>query len=93
VAGGRVERRFEAVRDAFVAGHPPETGGAQLCVYRNGAAVVDIWTGRDVVNDRPYDEDTLTVLMSCTKGAVAILIQGPYRLRRSGIGLRCGLCL
>jgi len=72
--GGQVERGFEAVRDAFGRGHPPEVGGAQLCVYRAGRPVVDIWTGRDVVNDRPYGGDTLTVLMSCTKGAVAICV-------------------
>ena len=73
--GGHVERGFEQVREAFGAAHPPEVGGAQLCVYRQGRPVVDLWTGRDVANDRPYDGDTLTVLMSCTKGAVAICVQ------------------
>ncbi|HVN00632.1 MAG TPA: serine hydrolase domain-containing protein [Caulobacteraceae bacterium] len=72
--GGQVEPGFESIRDAFGAGHPSEVGGAQLCVYRDGRPMVDIWTGRDVVNDRPYDGDTLTVLMSCTKGAVAICV-------------------
>lgn len=79
--GGQVEPGFEAVRDAFGEDHPPQTGGAQLCVYRHGRPVVDIWTGRDVVNDRPYDGDTLTVLMSCTKGAVAICV---HRLIEDG---------
>ena len=72
--GGKVEPGFETVRDGFAAGHPAEVGGAQLCVYRHGRPVVDIWTGRDVVNDRAYDGDTLTVVMSCTKGAVAICV-------------------
>ena len=71
----RVERGFEAVRDAFVAAHPAEVGGAQLCVYRHGRPVLDLWTGRDTAADRPYGPETLTVLMSCTKGAVAILAQ------------------
>lgn len=69
---GQVGRGFEAVCEAFGRGHPPEVGGAQLCVYLHGQPVLDIWTGRDVVNDRPYDGDTLTVLMSCTKAAVAV---------------------
>lgn len=72
--GGRIEPGYEEVREAFGAAHPPEVGGAQLCVYRHGKPVVDIWAGRDVVNDRPYDGDTLTVVMSCTKGAVAICV-------------------
>jgi CubicO group peptidase (beta-lactamase class C family) len=74
-AGGQVDKGFEAVRAAFLAAHPGEVGGAQLCVYRHGRPVVDLWTGRDAVNARPYGPDTLTVLMSCTKGAVAILVQ------------------
>jgi CubicO group peptidase (beta-lactamase class C family) len=79
--GGQVEPGFEAVRDAFLACHPPEVGGAQLCVYRAGRPVLDIWTGRDVVNDRPYGPDTLTVLMSCTKAAVAVVV---HRLAERG---------
>lgn len=59
------------MRDAFAAGQASDAaGGAQLCVYRNGRAVVDLWTGRD--GGRDYSADTLTVVMSCTKGATAI---------------------
>jgi len=72
-----VEPGFEAVRDAFLACHPAEVGGAQLCVYQAGVPVLDVWTGRDLVNDRPYDHGTLNVLMSCTKGAVAVCVHRP----------------
>lgn len=78
----RVEPGFEAVRDVFLAGHPAEVGGGQLCVYRAGVPVVDIWAGRDPVNDRPYDGDTLGVLMSCTKAATAIVV---HRLAERGV--------
>jgi CubicO group peptidase (beta-lactamase class C family) len=61
------------VRDAFAAAQADDPGGAQLCVYRYGKPMVDIWAGRDVAHDRPYDGDTLTVVMSCTKGATAIV--------------------
>jgi CubicO group peptidase (beta-lactamase class C family) len=70
--GGSVGRGFESVRDAFAKAQADDPGGAQLCIYRHGEIVVDLWAGRDIVNDRPYDADMLTVLMSCTKGATAI---------------------
>jgi len=68
---GTVARGFEAVRDAFAEGQAADRGGAQLCVYRAGSPVVDLWTGHDASTGRAYSADTLTVLMSCTKGAVA----------------------
>lgn len=69
---GATAKHFEPVREAFAQAQANDPGGAQLCIYRHGEVVVDLWTGRDIANDRPYTEDTLTVLMSCTKGAVAI---------------------
>jgi CubicO group peptidase (beta-lactamase class C family) len=72
--GGYVARGYEGVRDAFASAQAQDEGGAQLCVYRHGAKVIDLWSGRDKINDRPYDEDTLTVIMSCTKGATAAVV-------------------
>ncbi len=69
---GTVAKGYESVREAFETAQAADPGGAQLCIYRHGEVVVDLWTGRDIGNDRPYDADTLTVLMSCTKGATAI---------------------
>jgi CubicO group peptidase (beta-lactamase class C family) len=71
---GTVEKGFETVREGFAEGQKDDSGGAQLCIYRDGKKVVDLWTGLDKVNNRPYTEDTLTVLMSCTKGAVATMV-------------------
>ena len=62
---------FEGVREAFLAAQRQDVGGAQLCVYQNGERVVDLWAGWDNANGRPYGEDTIAVLMSCTKGVVA----------------------
>jgi len=70
--GGTVQVGFEPVRDAFATAQADDRGGAQLCIYRHGEIVVDLWTGRDVANDRPYTADTITILMSCTKAAVAV---------------------
>src|SRR5277367_3830617 len=70
-SGGTVAAGFEAVRAAFLAAQAAAPGGAQLAVYRRGARVVDLWAGWDPANDRPYGEDAIGVLMSCTKGVVA----------------------
>ena len=71
---GYVARGYEGVRDAFAAAQSADEGGGQLCVYRHGDKVVDLWAGRDCVNDRPYGQDTITIIMSCTKGATAAVV-------------------
>jgi CubicO group peptidase (beta-lactamase class C family) len=70
---GLTEPGFETMRDAFARGQANDPGGAQLCVYQNGRVVVDLWTGRDPVNDRPFSGDTLIVLASVSKGVTAIV--------------------
>ncbi|HZZ37142.1 MAG TPA: serine hydrolase domain-containing protein [Caulobacteraceae bacterium] len=72
MADGVVAAGFERVRDAFAEDQKIDPGGAQLCVYRDGRMVVDLWTGHDSANSRPFTGDTITVLMSCTKAVVAI---------------------
>lgn len=69
--GGSVDPGFETVREAFAQAQASDEGGAQLCVYRGGRKVVDLWAGRDIVNDRPYTDQTIAVMMSVSKGAVA----------------------
>jgi CubicO group peptidase (beta-lactamase class C family) len=81
-ASGFVARGYEGVRDAFAQAQASDEGGAQLCVYRHGDKVVDLWAGRDKVNDRPYGQDTLTIIMSCTKGATAAVV---HRLAERGL--------
>jgi CubicO group peptidase (beta-lactamase class C family) len=81
-ASGYVARGYEGVRDAFTAAQAEDAGGGQLCVYRHGEKVVDLWAGRDTVNDRPYGQETITVIMSCTKGATAAVI---HRLAERGL--------
>ena len=79
---GYVARGYEGVRDAFAAAQAADEGGGQLCVYRHGEKVVDLWAGRDSVNDRPYGQDTITIVMSCTKGATAAVV---HRLAERGL--------
>ncbi|WP_163509394.1 serine hydrolase domain-containing protein [Fodinicola acaciae] len=61
---GTVATGYEAVRDAFAEAQKTDVGQAQLAVYRHGQPVVDLWT---------HDGDSLTVLMSATKGLTATL--------------------
>jgi CubicO group peptidase (beta-lactamase class C family) len=69
-SGGVAAAGYEGVRAAFLAAQAGDPGGAQLCVYRRGEKVVDLWAGWDPANERPYGEDGVGVLMSCTKGVV-----------------------
>lgn len=68
---GTVAPGYEGVRDAFAAGQADDPGGAQLCVYRHGKAVVNLWCGRDRVNNRPYTGETVAVIFSAAKGLVS----------------------
>src|SRR6516225_4908035 len=47
--------------------------GASLCVWLDGRTVVDLWGGlAERRSGRPWQRDTLGVVWSCTKGAVAL---------------------
>ena len=81
-ASGYTARGYEGVREAFAAAQADDEGGGQLCVYRRGEKVVDLWAGRDRENDRPYGQETLTIIMSCTKGATAAAV---HRLAERGL--------
>lgn len=74
VAHGFVERGFEAVRDAFTHAQDGDEGAAQLCVYRHGRVVVDLWMGRDAVSGMLWDADSVAVLMSVSKGVTATCV-------------------
>jgi CubicO group peptidase (beta-lactamase class C family) len=47
--------------------------GASVCVTLEGETVVDLWGGiADPTSGRPWEEDTICVVWSCTKGAAAL---------------------
>jgi len=81
---GRVEPGFEAVRDAFVANFDQhgEVGGA-CSIYRDGRPVVDLWGGlADRERGRAWEEDTVAIVFSTTKGVTAICVN---RLLEQGV--------
>jgi CubicO group peptidase (beta-lactamase class C family) len=71
---GQVEPGFEGVADVF-ARNFAEHGevGAAVALYVEGRKVVDLWGGTaDRRTARPYDEDTLQLVFSTTKGVTAL---------------------
>ncbi|HUR78357.1 MAG TPA: serine hydrolase domain-containing protein [Acidimicrobiales bacterium] len=70
---GEVAPGFAKVRDAFAANfeHLGEVGAA-FALYQRGRKVVDLWGGlADQESGRAWEEDTLQVVFSTTKGATA----------------------
>jgi CubicO group peptidase (beta-lactamase class C family) len=71
---GFCEPRFAAVREQFERNFR-ERGevGASVCVTYRGETVVDLWGGTaDPATGRPWEEDTVCVVWSSTKGATAL---------------------
>jgi CubicO group peptidase (beta-lactamase class C family) len=71
---GTCDPAFARVREEFERNFAERKEvGACLCVTIDGATVVDLWGGiADKYTGRPWDRDTLVLLWSCTKGAVAL---------------------
>lgn len=66
---------WERVEEAFEANfeHRHEVGGA-FSVYHHGHKVVDLWGGvADEHSGAPWEEDTLVMVFSTTKGATALV--------------------
>jgi CubicO group peptidase (beta-lactamase class C family) len=73
---GHVSRGFEAVREAFADNfiHRHELGGA-CSAYRFGEKVVNLWGGvRNRETDEPWQEDTMVLVHSATKGLAAMTL-------------------
>ncbi|AKA05124.1 esterase [Streptomyces noursei ZPM] len=70
---GEVAAGFEPVREAFAANFDQHGDiGAAVCVYHDGRPVVDLWGGiADPDTGRPWQQDTLQLVYSATKGATA----------------------
>jgi CubicO group peptidase (beta-lactamase class C family) len=73
---GHVSAGFEAVREAFAENFSRrhELGGA-CCVYHRGEKVVDLWGGvRNKSTGEPWEEDTMVLVYSATKGLAAMTL-------------------
>ncbi|UDY34202.1 serine hydrolase domain-containing protein [Dermatobacter hominis] len=69
---GEVEPGFEPVREAFERNFALHGDvGAGFCLYVDGQKVVDLTGGVRDLAGTPYDEDTLQLVFSSTKGVTA----------------------
>lgn len=74
---GTVEPGFERVADAFRTGLSAGAlgpGGGAFAAYVDGKIVADMWGG-SAARGRPWQADTLAILMSSTKGMAALCAQ------------------
>src|SRR6516225_5956781 len=73
---GQVSRGCEVVREAFTVNFAErrELGGA-CCAFVHGEKVVDLWGGiRNKQTDEPWEQDTMVVVHSATKGLAAMTL-------------------
>jgi len=73
---GHVSPGFESVREVFADNfaHRHELGGA-CTVYHHGQKVVDIWGGvRDKQTGKPWEQNTMVIVHSATKGLAAMTL-------------------
>jgi CubicO group peptidase (beta-lactamase class C family) len=73
---GYATPRFEALRQVFAENFTKrgEVGGA-CCVYLQGEKVVDLWGGtRDASTGAPWEEDTMVIVWSVSKGLAAMAL-------------------
>jgi CubicO group peptidase (beta-lactamase class C family) len=73
---GFVKEGFETVREAFAENFTKRREiGAACCVYLKGEKVVDLWGGvRNIKTGEPWEEDTMALVYSTTKGLSAMTL-------------------
>ncbi len=71
---GTCDPHFRGVAEAFEANfREREEVGASVCVTLGGEVVVDLWGGlAEPAAGTPWTADTIGIVFSCTKGAVAV---------------------
>ena len=73
---GTIDPKFAPVRDAFQENFASRGElGAALTVTVDGRTVVDLWGGvADKLTRRPWLQDTMVMVFSCTKAATALCV-------------------
>lgn len=73
---GYVSAGFEGVSEAFAENFVKRREvGAACCVYHKGEKVVDLWGGvRNKATSEPWEEDTMALVYSATKGLSAMTL-------------------
>lgn len=71
---GTAEKGYGRVAKVLAEQLEQTHGGAAVCVYHNGRKVVDVWGGKRDRAGRPWEQDTLSISFSTTKGVTATLL-------------------
>ncbi|MCC1497435.1 serine hydrolase domain-containing protein [Alcanivorax sp. 1008] len=71
---GYSDPAFQAVERVFRSQLQKTAGGGAVCVYHRGRKVVDLWGGVRDDRGNPWQQDTLSVSFSTTKGVTATLL-------------------
>lgn len=73
---GSVAAGYEPMRDAFAAAFEEQPDmGAALCILVDGEPVINLWGGiADERDGRPWGRDTASVIFSCTKGLISLMV-------------------
>ena len=70
---GHCDPKFRAVLDAFVQNFEAHGEvGASVCLTLEGRPVVDLWGGRKTRDGEAWERDTISIVFSSTKGAMAL---------------------
>ena len=70
---GEFDPRFEGVVNAFVENFEKhDEVGASCCITLEGRTVADLWGGRVAVDGAPWTRETISIIFSATKGAMAL---------------------
>ncbi|MGB8332459.1 MAG: serine hydrolase domain-containing protein [Polyangiales bacterium] len=72
--GGEYERRFEPVAKLLRKQIRHYGGGAAAAVFLEGKPVVDIWAGRARIDGSRWQQDTMSICYSGTKGIASTAI-------------------
>ncbi len=81
VLNGRVsgicDPKYQRIAESFIANfNQREEVGASVCMRIEGEPVVDLWGGMFATNtDKAWEEDTVSIIFSCTKAATALCAQ------------------
>lgn len=98
---GRCDESFMPLLDEFVRNFDERNElGASLCITVAGETLVDLWGGivASRKEKRPWEEDTISVVFSCTKAATALcthmlIDQGKTGSSCTGSAILAGICL
>jgi CubicO group peptidase (beta-lactamase class C family) len=74
---GTCDPKFQTVAETFIENfNQREEVGASVCIRLDGESVVDLWGGSFAPgSDRPWEENTVSIIFSCTKAATALCAQ------------------